>query len=95
MNGLGKESIKVHQGNFRTYGLKFNKYNNIQIIGYSYTDIVGDPNTRKSTTGACIFVGGNLISLASKKQNIISRSIVEAEYRSLTFLSGEVKLMVM
>ncbi|XP_050379460.1 cyclic nucleotide-gated ion channel 1-like [Argentina anserina] len=36
---------------------------------------------RKNTTGYCVFVGGNMVSWKSKKQIVVTRSSVEAEYR--------------
>ena len=38
---------------------------------------------RKSTTGYCTFVWGNLATWRSKKQNVVPRSSAEAEYRAL------------
>ncbi|XP_028804612.1 uncharacterized protein LOC114759577 [Neltuma alba] len=36
--------------------------------------------TRQSTTRYCVFMGGNLVSYRSKKQNMVSRSSAKAEY---------------
>lgn len=38
---------------------------------------------RRSTLGACIYLGPNLISWWSKKQTLVAKSIVQAEYRNL------------
>ena len=38
-----------------------------QVVGYSDADWAGSPSNRRSTSGFCIFVGGNLVSWKSKK----------------------------
>ena len=46
-------------------------------------DYVGSKATMRSTTGYCVFVGGNLVSWKSKKQDVVSSSNVEAKYRAM------------
>jgi len=56
--------------------------------GYSDADWAGSFD-RKSTTGFCTFVGGNLVTWKSKKQNVVARSSAEAEYRAMASTACE------
>ncbi|XP_027343065.1 uncharacterized protein LOC113855633 [Abrus precatorius] len=40
------------------------------------------PSDRRSTSGYCVVIEGNMISWRSKKQNIVVRSSAEAEYHA-------------
>ncbi|RDX86688.1 Copia protein, partial [Mucuna pruriens] len=59
------------------------------ISGYCDADWAGSPIDRRSTTGFCISIGGNVVSWKSEKQNIISRSSAEAQYRAMTLATCE------
>ncbi|XP_068323144.1 uncharacterized mitochondrial protein AtMg00810-like [Pyrus communis] len=54
------------------------------ISGYTKTDWAGNTLDRKSTTCYCTFVGGNLVTWKSKKQQVIAHSSAKAEYRAMT-----------
>ncbi|XP_065880880.1 retrovirus-related Pol polyprotein from transposon TNT 1-94 isoform X1 [Euphorbia lathyris] len=65
-------------------GLLYKNYGHTQIECFSDADWAGDKDDRRSTTGYCVFVGGNLISWKSKKQHVVSRSSAECEYRAMS-----------
>ena len=62
------------------FGVWYNKDTNDVLAGYSDADWARNADDRKSTSGGCFYVGDNLVSWMSKKQNSISLSTVEAEY---------------
>ncbi|CAN6690391.1 unnamed protein product [Malus baccata var. baccata] len=59
------------------------------LTAYSDADYAGNPDTRHSTGGFCIYLGSNLVSWSSKKQKTVSRSSSEAEYRQLAYTAAE------
>jgi hypothetical protein len=71
-------------------GLWFRSNGHLGVDGYSDADWASCLDDRRSTSGYCVFVGGNLVSWRSKKQPIVSKSTAEAEYRAMSQgLSGE------
>ena len=62
------------------YGLWYSKDSNAYLVGYLDADWDGSVDDRKSTSGGCFYLGNNLISWMSKKQNFVSLFIAEAEY---------------
>ncbi|RVW18142.1 Retrovirus-related Pol polyprotein from transposon RE2 [Vitis vinifera] len=50
---------------------------------YTDADWVGAVDDRRSTSGYFTFVGGNLVTWKSKKQNVVARSSAEAEFRGM------------
>ena len=64
-------------------GLMFSRHGHLKIEGYTDADRTGALDDRKSTSGYCTFLGSNLVTWRSKKQNVVARSSAEAEYRAL------------
>src|ERR1039457_7403798 len=69
-------------------GILMKNNNSNNICGYSDADWAGSFD-RKSTTGFCTFVVGNLVTWKSKKQNVVVRSSTEAEYRAMASTTSE------
>ncbi|CAM8951744.1 unnamed protein product [Rhodiola kirilowii] len=74
-----KRIIKYVSGT-ADYGLWYTRDTSGCIVGYSDADWASNVEDRKSTSCGCFFVGNNLVSWFSKKQNSISLSSTEAEY---------------
>ena len=60
------------------------------LVAYSDADWAGCVHTRRSTTGYCVYLGHNLISWAAKKQQTVSRSSAESEYRALAAVVADI-----
>ena len=70
-------------------GIVMNRNNHTNVMGYTDSDWAGNQLDRRSTTGYCMFVGGNLVSWKSKKQHVVARSSAEAEYRAMAAAACE------
>ncbi|KAF8651260.1 hypothetical protein HU200_063510 [Digitaria exilis] len=66
-----------------TKGLQLRRSTSPTLVAYSDADWAGCSGTRRSTSGFCVFFGDSLVSWSSKRQQIVSRSSVEAEYRGV------------
>ncbi|KZV29502.1 Cysteine-rich RLK (receptor-like protein kinase) 8 [Dorcoceras hygrometricum] len=64
-------------------GLLFKKSSQRNIEGFTDADWAGSIIDRRSTSGYCIFLWGNLVTWRSKKQSVVARSSAEAELRAM------------
>ncbi|XP_048632934.1 uncharacterized mitochondrial protein AtMg00810-like [Brassica napus] len=64
-------------------GLFYPVDDDFQIKAFCNSDWSQCPDTRRSISGFCIFVGNSLISWKSKKHDVVSHSSAEAEYRAM------------
>ncbi|XP_021763659.1 protein FAM98A-like [Chenopodium quinoa] len=80
--GALKHILRYLQGTL-SYGLHLYKSSRDRLVSYTDADWGGCPDTRRSTSGYCVFLGDNLISWSSKRQPTLSKSSAEAEYRGV------------
>ena len=73
---------------FRT--LAFPSTSSLELRAYSDANWDSDIYDRKSTAGYCVFLGDSLIAWKSKKQDVVSRSSTESEYRAMAIATCEV-----
>jgi hypothetical protein len=71
------------------YGLLVRRSTSFELMVYTDVYLVGRPDTCRSTSCYAVFLGANLVSWCLKRQNIISRSIAEAEACCLWWLLQE------
>ncbi|XP_039845110.1 secreted RxLR effector protein 161-like [Panicum virgatum] len=66
----------------RDYGLVYLRRSRgeLELIGFSDSDMAGDVDGRRSTTGVLFFLGACPISWQSMKQKVVALSTCEAEY---------------
>lgn len=72
---------------------------NVEVCGYTDTNLSGDQDEKKSNADYIFMIEGALISLSSRKKNIVALSSCKAEYVVISYatwiemLLEELKLM--
>ncbi|GJW09622.1 ribonuclease H-like domain-containing protein [Tanacetum coccineum] len=88
--GIGLRVLKYLKLALKS-GIGFSKSNSgVKVVAFSDSDWAKCPMTRRSMSGYCIFVNGNLVSWKSKKHATLSKSSTEAEYRAMASATCEV-----
>ncbi|KAL5840582.1 hypothetical protein ACOSQ4_013190 [Xanthoceras sorbifolium] len=64
-------------------GLLFEKHSDRDLKIYTDADWASSMVDRRSTSGYCSYVWGNLVTWRSKKQAVVSKSSAESEFRSM------------
>ena len=71
-------------------GLLFRKNEERKVEVYVDADWAGSITDRRSTSGYCSYVWGNLVTWQSKKQTVVAQSSAKAKLRSTALGIGEV-----
>ncbi|KAL0560154.1 hypothetical protein IC582_000548 [Cucumis melo] len=74
-----KRIIKYVHGT-TDFGILYSYGTSSELVRYCDADWAGSADDRKSTSSGCFFLGNNLVSWLSKKQNCVSLSTAEAEF---------------
>uniref|UniRef100_A0A453B0H4 Reverse transcriptase Ty1/copia-type domain-containing protein n=1 Tax=Aegilops tauschii subsp. strangulata TaxID=200361 RepID=A0A453B0H4_AEGTS len=61
----------------------------VELLGYSDSDLAGDVDDRKSTSGVAYFLGGSIVTWLSQKQKVVALSSCEAEYIAAATAAGQ------
>ncbi|KAK1661183.1 hypothetical protein QYE76_049342 [Lolium multiflorum] len=85
---LVKRVLRYVRGTLE-FGLQLHASSSTALLAYSDADWAGCPDSRRSTSGYCVYCGDSLISWSSKRHTTVSRSSAEAEYRAVAHAVAE------
>ncbi|XP_057522461.1 uncharacterized mitochondrial protein AtMg00810-like [Amaranthus tricolor] len=83
-----KRIIRYVQGTIQL-GLHLIATVSSSLVWITDVDWAGCPDTRRSTSGYCVYLGDNLISWSAKRPSTVSRFSTEAEYRDVANVVAE------
>jgi hypothetical protein len=83
-----KQIISYLKGTL-THGLHISYSLVDTLTTYTEADWGGCPDTIRSTSGYCVYLGDNLVSWSAKRQPTLSCSSAEAEYRGVANVVAE------
>ena len=72
-----------------THGLVLTPSSQLSLEAYFDVDLASCLDIRRSIDGYVVYLGGNLISWSSKMQQVVSKSNLESDLRSLALASTE------
>ena len=82
-NWAAEEHILCYLKGTPGRGILYSNHGHNRVECFTDVDWAESKEDRRSTSGYCVFVGGNLVSWKSKKQGVVSRSSAESEYRAM------------
>ena len=77
---LGCKRIRRYLQGTTDYGIYYTTKGRMMLTDYTDADWANNIDDRKSSGGFCIYLGNNLISWSSTKQNVVARSSTKSEY---------------
>ena len=83
-----KRILRYLQGT-STVGLVFKPATRMLLEGYADVDWASNLDDRRSTSGNCVFLGGNIICWSSRKQRVVVRRSTKYEYQALASAATE------
>ena len=63
----------------------------LKVESFSDADWAGSCSGRRSTSGYYTFISGNLVTLRSKKQTVMTLSSAKAEYHAMAHTASEMR----